>query len=448
MVVIRNASDICDISAEAGVVASLALNPELSFYSEQLTPHHFTNETNAYLYYAICELAKKDIEKVDAYNITSILNARPATKAKAETLLPVQAINEFLNNAGLIARDSVEEYKLLVDSVLGAAFRRNTYQKLIECESICFDYTGDDIEQKIYSTLDDVMMEYSMTSEMPQYKDVVDSLWAEIEARQNGETDEIAFPFPKLNQYVVMEPGEVICFTAPQKAGKSAMLLTCTVDMLKKDKAVLYIDSEISTKLWTLRVLSHLTKIQFGRLRSGNYSAEEKKLIDDAVAWLKTRKLIHIYLPVFDENAMYLAAKKAKHLINIDCIVVDYLKSDGKTDQAYENYNALGRISNTLKNRICGDMRICGLTAAQSTSTGKIADSAKIARYLSTVVSITDKTIEEYQTDNTEAPKKLSVVFNRNGPQMKENEWIDMDFDGSTVCYSQSERQHTVEMPY
>lgn len=444
----RNVQEICDVASEAGVVASVALNPELVFYSEQLTPHHFTVESNGYLYYAISELAKRDISTIDSYNITNILNANATTREKTSTLLPIPAINEFLENAPLIARSSPEEYRMLAKNVMNAAFRRNTYQRLQECQNLCFDYQEDDIEQKIYGTLDDVMMEYSVNSDMPQYKDVIDDMWEQIRARQSGETDAIEFPFKTLNRYVVLEPGEAVCVCAPQKTGKSAMLLTCTVDMLKKNKAVLYIDSEISTKLFTLRILSHLTKISFGRLRSGLYGEEDEKRILAAKEWLKTKRFIHIYLPVFDENTMYLAAKKAKHLIDVDCIVVDYLKSDGKNDQAYENYNALGRMANTLKNRIAGEMGICALTAAQATATGRIADSAKIARYVSTVISITDKTIDEVENDGTGATKKMRVQFNRNGAQMNENEWIDMCFDGSTVTYSEAPVQHVMETPY
>jgi fatty acid/phospholipid biosynthesis enzyme len=51
--------DIRNIEAEAAVIASLLLNPELYFYSEDLEPNHFTEEANAYVYFALKELAKK-----------------------------------------------------------------------------------------------------------------------------------------------------------------------------------------------------------------------------------------------------------------------------------------------------------------------------------------------------------------------------------------------------
>lgn len=440
-------SDVNNIESEAGVVASVIQRPELVFYSEKLRPNHFSDPQNAYLYYAVCELAKRGIQKVDAYNIVNVLNMKEATRKQTD-VLTIDVINEFIDISGSIARSSIEEYKLLVDNVLDSAFRRDTYSKLVECERACTDMKLQNLEEQIYSTLDNVMMEYSANVDIPQYKDVVGGIWEEIKERQNGNSQAIEFPFPALNQYVVMEPGEAICFCAPQKAGKSAILLTCCVDLLRKGKGVLYIDSEISTKLFTTRLLAHITGIKFSKIRSGNYSKEEESALETAVLWLKQQRFIHIYVPTLDENAMYLAAKKAKHLIDIDCIIVDYLKAGGSSDDAYEVYSSLGRVSDCLKNKIAGDMKICCLTAAQATSSGKIADSAKIARSMSTVIMIQDKTLEEIAEDSSAGTKKLRVLFNRNGSQQADNEWIDMDFDGSVCKYSQAPKQHMTEEPY
>lgn len=434
------------------MIASILLKPELVYFSEQLKPNHFSDPANAYIYYAVSSLVDQQVEKVDEYNIINFLNMKRGTSHVADDLqrvISIQSLQELFKNAGLIARREPADYKVLVKAVLDAAFRRTTFAKLSECEKICADGEAEDIERKIYSTLDTVMMEFSASADLVEYKDVIDDYWAEIKARQRGKSQAINFPFDALNEYVVMEPGELICFTAPAKMGKSAMLLTCTVDLLRKDKSVLVIDSEISTKLYTMRLLCHLTGIKFSDLRSGNYGFEDERKIDSAIAWLKTRRFIHIYMPVFDDDAVYLAAKKAKHLIDIDCIVVDYLKSTSEKDEAFATYNQMGRFSDMLKNKICGDMKICGLTAAQATATGKIADSAKIGRNVSTVISIMDKSAEDINRDGLRCGnKKIRVVFNRNGAQMTENEYIDMNFDGSHVSYSQAEEQHSVEEPY
>lgn len=418
-----DANDINARESEAGVIASLIHKPELSFYSENLLPNHFSDKNNRCVYAAICELARRGIKTVDPYNILEVLNASEATRKFAEELT-IETLQEFVEMSDVLARHTPEEYKVLAHNVLDAAFRRDTFQTLRSCESLCFDRSNPNVEKQIYEAIDGVMLDFSSSSDIPEYKDIVDGIWDEIQERQNGKTTAIEFPFPLLNQYCVLEQGEVICFCASAKGGKSAMLLTCCVDLLKKGKGVLYIDSELSTKLWTIRLLAHLTGIPFSRIRSGSYGAEEKAVIDEAVEWIKTRRLIHLYVPVLDSDVMYLAAKKAKHLIDAEVIIVDYLKADSSKDQAFEVYSALGNCADVLKNKIAGDMGMCGITAAQTTATGKIADSARIARSMSTIISVTDKSIEQIQSDGTGASKCLRVVLNRNGPQMNDNEWI------------------------
>lgn len=441
-----NVCEIKNIESEAGIIASIVMKPELTFYSEQLRPNHFSDSQNAYIYYAVCELAKRGIEKVDAYNITNILNMKEATKKQTETIT-IQALNDLIDVAKVIARESIEEYKLLVNNVLDAAFRRDTYNKLVECERLCFNSSENDIEQKIYSALDDVMMEFSTTTEVPQYKDVVDSLWGEIESRQDSGMAGIPFKFETLNAYATIERGELFIFAAEAKQGKSMMLLNCAVDLLKRNVAVLYIDSELNSRMFTVRLISHLTGIEFSRLKAGNYTSEEKQKIDSVIAWVKTRKFTHLYMPMFDAQSIYTAVKKVKHTQGLDVLIVDYFKGKGEGD-AFDSYQELGRFVDMVKNQICGDMNIAGIGAAQATATGKVADSAKIGRNASTIALIQDKTPEEIEADGVECGnKKLRICLNRNGAQMSPDEYIDLRFNGNIISYEEA-KQHIPITPY
>lgn len=441
-----NVCDIKNVESEAGIIASIVMKPEFTFYSEQLKPNHFSDSQNAYIYYAVCELAKRGIEKVDAYNITNILNMKESTKKQTETIT-IQALNDMIEIAKVIARESIEEYKLLVSNVMDAAFRRDTYNKLVECERLCFNSSEDNIEQKIYSAIDDIMMEFSTATEVPQYKDVVDSLWGEIEARQDIGMAGIPFKFKTLNAYATIERGELFIFAAEAKQGKSMMLLNCAVDLLKKNVAVLYIDSELNSRMFTVRLISHLTNIEFSRLKAGRYTEDEKKRIDQAIAWLKTKKFTHLYMPMFDAQSIYTAVKKVKHTQGLDVLIVDYFKGKGEGD-AFDSYQELGRFVDMVKNQICGDMNIAGIGAAQATSTGKVADSAKIGRNASTIALIQDKTPEEIEADGVECGnKKLRICLNRNGAQMSSDEYIDLQFNGNLISYEEA-KQHIPVQPF
>ena len=443
-----NASDIKNVEAEAGVIASILMNPELTFYSEQLKPNHFTDPQNAYVYWAVRELAKKGIDKVDAYNIRNMISARRGTE-KAADIITIQSLNDLIDVAKNIARGSPEDYKAIVDHVLDAAFRRDTYLKLVECERLCFNSTETGIEHKIYETLDNVMMEFSTANEVPQYKDVVEKYWQEIEERQSPENNgAIPFKFKNLNSYVMIERGELVIFGAEQKMGKSMLLLNCAVDLLKRNLRVLYLDSELNSRLFTCRMISHLTGIEFRRVRSGQYSEEERTRITDAVAWLKTRAFTHLYMPVFDEQSIYTIVKKVFHQQGIDVLIIDYFKG-GDNEDAFATYQSLGGLTDLVKNEICGNMNIAGIGAAQATATGKLADSAKIARNASTIIMVQNKSPEELEADGDACGnKKLFVRFNRNGPQMTDGEYIDVVFDGDRILYEEAPKQHIPETPY
>lgn len=438
--------DINSLESESGIIASLIHNPEFSFYSEYLLPNHFTNKGNRYVYTAICELARRGINKIDPYNILEVLNSSEATRKCAEEL-SVEQLNELVENSDVIARGSVEEYQMLVKNVMDAAFRRDTVQRLKECIELCHDRSKGNIEQKIYSAIDDVMTEFSSANDIPPYKDVIDSCWEEIKSRQGDGYAGIPFKFPTLNEYATIEPGELFIFAAEAKQGKSMMLLNCAIDLLKRDLAVLYLDSELNTRLFTARVLSHISGIEYKRLTSGNYSPEEEERIDKAKAWMKTRKFTHIYIPMFDQQSIYTAVKKVKHTQGLDVLIVDYFKGSGDGD-AFDSYQELGRFVDMVKNQICGDMGICGIGAAQATVNGKVADSAKIGRNASTIALIQDKTPEEVEADGPECGnKKLRVVLNRNGMQMAPGEYIDLQFDGNRILYSEA-KQHIPQTPY
>ena len=399
------------------------------------------------MYIAISMIAQSGVNHVDAYNIVEFLSSTPATQRYAGEMT-VEQIQECIQNSDIIARSSVEEYRTLVSNILRAAFRRDAYQRLVQCQKLCLDPQESDLESKIYELIDDLTTAYALRSEIPMYADVVDECWSEIEDRQSEGYAGIPFKFSHLNEYVTMESGELTIFAAGPKGGKSMMLLNCATDLLKNDKAVLYLDSELNTRMFTARLLSNLTGVDYKRLTSGKYSEEEAKRILQAKEWMKTRRFVHIYIPLFSLESVYAAVKKVDHMFGgLDVLVVDYFKSSEEGD-AFAIYNELGRFVDMVKNKIAGDMGIAAIGAAQTTSTGKLADSAKIARNASTICLLQDKTPEEIEADGPECGnKKLRVVFNRNGMQQAQDEYIDFNFDGNHIRWEEAQ-QHIPNAPF
>lgn len=387
-----------------------------------------------------------------------MLSAEESTKKWATDFTP-GSLNEFLELSKGVARSSVSEYMLAVNNVLDKAFRRDAYKKLEACQRLCFSQNEEHIEEKIYNILDGVIMDYSTTNELPEYKDVVDDLWEEIKARQGEGMSGVPFKFPALNNYVQLEAGELVIVGANAKQGKSMFLLNEAVDLLRQGYSVLYIDSELNTRMFTARLIAHLTKIEFSRIRSGKYTDEEAERIKAALKWIKEQKFTHKYMPIFDPNGVYSVVKKSMHAQDTQVLIVDYFKGGGSggdssnggggSDDAFATYQQLGRLVDMVKNVLCGDLGLIGLGAAQATATGKLADSAKIARNASTILMLDNKTPEEIQQDGVECGnKKLRVVLNRNGEQMVSGEYIDLKFNGNLISYEQAPKQHDPNAPF
>lgn len=340
------ASEIQNIEAEAGVIASILVKPEFVVLGDGiLKPNHFSDSANAYIYYAVGSLVSSGVSQVDPYNILNILSMVKGTQHIVDVAAPTitaQALQELFDNAIYIARKSAEDYMVLVHAVVDAAFRRTTYNKLVECERICYEGSDADIRSTVQNAIDNVLIEFSAVDEIPKYRDVVDDYWKAIQAKQKPDNiGVIPFPYKTLNEYVMIERSELIIVGATAKMGKSMFLLNCAVDLLKRGVKVFYIDSELNSELFTCRLLSHLTGIEFKRIRHGTYGQEEEAEIQKAIEWLKTRTFRHLYIPEMDENTIYTAVKKLHHAGEIDVLIFDYFKGSKETD-AFASYQSLG----------------------------------------------------------------------------------------------------------
>lgn len=413
------------------------------FYSEQLKPNHFTDPQNAKIYWAVLELAKSGVQKADSYNIINILNKEYGEKQT----ISIESLNELIDLSSLIARSSIEEYKLIVHNILDGAFRRETYRKLAECQRLCVSDKEQAIQQTIYKTLDETMMDFSIIDDLPPFKDVVEDVWEKIRNGQKDSRDSVPFEFPTLNKYVKLKKKELILFAGNYKMGKSMMLMRIAVEFLKRDMPFLYIDSELDTEVFTARLIACCCKIPFNKIVDGLYTPEEEEKILRFIERLKTKNFVHLKVPILDFETIYTAVKKMKHTLGIDALICDYVKPK-RTGTAHDTYQELGYLVDGIKNQICSAMDIIGVGAVQATSTGKVADSTNIERSASAVILIDKKTQEEILTDGRECGnRKLIVKANRLGRQFDDGEYIDLEFNGDLISFVEA-KQHTTVEPF
>lgn len=438
--------ELCSPQSESGIIATLIYNPKFILTSESLTREHFNNSDSGKIYWAIKKLTEDGIYQIDAFNICSALSSIDAKREGLKEITAEQS-KELLDVYRYVARETIEEYTRLVKIVQEMAFRRNMYNQLQKAMNVCLraDNTDGMIQSEVYDMVEEVNKKYSYTQTLRLFPEKMDQIYEDIERRQNGDYMSIPFPFPTLNQYVQMEPGELVLFGAYAKVGKSAMLLTILVDLLKRDKTVLLIDSELSDRLFSMRLIAHVSGVDFKKVKDGTTDEKEIEEIKKAKEWIKTRKFYHEYLPILNDSELMMTVKRANTLNKLDALIIDYFKNTN-SGNAYDVSNAMARTVDMVKNDICGTMNIPAIGAVQTTATGEVALSSGIIRNCSTLVTLVRKSDSEILSDGKEfGNTKAKVKINRNGAQHSDDEYIDFDFKGNILKYIENKTQHNPE---
>lgn len=435
-------SELSDIQSESGVIGTLILHTDYAAISDNLLPNYFSSKENACIYWGIRQLISNGVENIDAFNLSSVLQGHEAVQRELDKYnLP--NIKDMLDLYSEAARNSVEEYKMLMNNIITLAFKRDLAKKLDLMQKNCLsDNTNlEELSNEVYDALDDLTQKYVVQDDMQTLGDQIDDIWDEIVSRR---TEDGLYGIPSkyeaFSEYFTYEPGEMVVVQARYKEGKSVLLMNETVHKLKNGVAVLVIDSEMPTRLYTERLLSHLSGIELKRIKSGAMNQEE----DDRVAgwrkWLKTAPLVHRYDPDLTLSKLYSICKILKRKMNLGFVVYDYIKSNEKDTGV--NYNVLGQMCDFLKNKIAGELNLPVLAACQLNRQHEVADSDKINRYISVGIKWGYKTQEQIAKDTVQCGNAFAKIYvNRLGPQMQEDDeddYIDFIFSGENMTIQEA----------
>lgn len=440
--------EICNLPAEAGVIATLITHPEFYFSNDLLTPHHFFNKENGFLFYAISELIKRGTRNIDVYNISMVLESNKATIGEAKSIT-AESLFELVELNKEVCRDSIEEYTMLVESVMEMSMRRDVYKKLQECERLVSDPKEENVQSKIYTSIENIVCEYQDIRPIKLTSEQTREIWGRI-TKKIVDGDFIEFNLSEMNKYAKISRTDCIIIAADNKRGKSLMLMNEMISLLKKGKNVLYVDTELDTDLFIMRCISHLAQVEFRKIQEQTYTAAEKIEIDKAIEFLEEHPFIHEYHPILTNDSLISVVKQSKHKFGIDVVIVDYLKGNGEFSMdAYKNSAYMGKMTDTLKNIIAGKERMFTIAAVQANPDGSIADSKKIARNCSALFYLERKSEKQMIADGGKefGNMYMKCIANRNGMLSGENDYISLTLDGNRCTFYVS-KQPTPELPF
>lgn len=436
--------ELADNQAESGVVSTLVYHPEFILHSDYLKPGYFFNQDNGCIYWAISELYKKGIDNIDAFNISNMLASNKAVQNTINKYnLP--SIQEYIDLCSETARHTLEEYKLLAQSVVTLSYKRDLVKSMNEVESFCKDkaITLSELNKKRNDILTKLDEKYVVSDEIKMLGDEADDLWEQIcERRTDNGFYGIPSMFKILNNWFTYEPTELVVVQAKYKQGKSVLLMLEALHKIKNGIPTLYVDREMSDRIFYERCLSALTGVDVKRIKNGRYSDEEQEKIENANKWMKRQPFVHVYRPDLADEELYSMCKILKYKMGLQFVIDDYLKSNATS--ASDQYNLLGARTDFLKNKIAGELGLAVLTAAQLNRAGEVGDSMKINRYLSVGIKWFLKTQEQIAKDGLQCGNAgMKIYINRLGAQMPEddeNAYLDFIFDGNKMMISEAEQ--------
>lgn len=435
-------SEISDTYAEATIISTLLAHPHMIVHIDQyLRPGYFYDDDARCLYWAIRELYHKGITTMDVVNLNNMINTNKAVARKMSEYSP-SYLHDYIEDSRFSVRDSFEELREVTNRVISLAFKRELCKACEQVERDCFNdnYDLEELNNKFNSKVDNLTRQFVIGSDITEFGNKVDSLWDNVVKRRTDGGYGIPSKYPLLKKFFNYVPTNLYVFKARLKEGKSALLMNECINMLQNDISCVYFDTEMDDDYFFTRMIANMSGVELGRIESGNYLEGDEEKIKAAIDWIRTRKFVHIYMTEPRKEEVYAICKRLTYSMNLQVVFYDYLKcNDGDGNSTS---NILGAMTDHLKNKVCGELNLIGIAAAQLNRGFEVADSDKIERYASASIFWGRKTPDQIQDDGVDGGNcMMRVDANRRGMRMDVDERLNFVFDGGRMRIAEASKQ-------
>lgn len=438
----RSISELVDNSAEGGVIASLIYHPEYLLSDNNLQPRFFWNQENQLLYWGINELVKQGVTKIDSLNLRNILYSDKSCRHAVDKF-GLTNLQEYIEMARFAARGTYEEYKLLANTVITLAFRRDLCNFSVDIGKECFNQniSLDDLNDYVNNGVSKIAERFIFGGDTVQFGEKIDDIWEEIcEDRNDDGSFGVPNLIPSLDEYFTFGKGELVLVAGATGKGKSSFFLAQSCFALQRDASVVIIDSELTDKVFLPRMLANLSGIPVKTIKSGNYTKSEEDKIKKSIDYIKRSNFVHEYLPVFSKLQVDQICRKWYNKNKLSFLVYDYIKPSERYGAA-DISQSMGLMADYLKS-VAGNLNIPVLAGLQlNRITGQLADSFKTERYADVLLYWKEKNVDQIKQDGYECGNyMMQVVKNRNGSIHSEDDYVDIKFIGDLMNVSEAKK--------
>ena len=428
-----NVNELKDNKAEAAIVSTLLYHPEFLAHSPTLKENCFVNMDNKIVFWAVSKLFKeKHVTKIGALEFDSTINSNGGVKKEWQKVNNFKTTQEYIDIANNAKTDDIQAYKMFVKKVIDLAVARDIAQNCEQTSQYVLSHADAGVEKlssKVYKDIQDIVTKYITNDEIRQIGEVGKDVWDAIQKRKAaGEMNGFPSIFPSLKPYFIYQKQEMVLVGARMKTGKSIFGMLEALNAAQHGVVTLVYDSEMSDKLFYLRVLSHYTGIPPLRLENEQLTGDENAAIENAIKLIDKLPLTHIFNPSMNMDQLYSLCYQQKVQNGLEFVIYDYIKG-GDEVEASRRSNQMGKMTDFLKNKIGGELDLAVLAFAQVGRSGEIAESDAIERYCSVSCNLFKKTPEQILEDGADCGTMgLLVKLNRLGPSMMDSEYLDLQW--------------------
>lgn len=444
----RSISELVDNSAEGGVIASLIYHPEYLLSDNNLQPRFFWNQENQLLFWGISELVTSGVTKIDSLNLRNVLYSNPACQKMADKF-GLTNLQEFIELARVASRGTYEEYKLLANTVISLAFRRELCNLSVDIGKECFnqDISLDDLNDYVNNGISKVAEKFIFGGDSVQFGEKVDEIWKEI-CEDRNDDGSIGIPnlIPSLDEFFTFGKGELVLVAGATGRGKSSYFMNQGLFALKHGIPIVIIDTELVDKTYLPRVLACLSGVTVKKIKTGAYTNEEFGRIKKSMEFIKKSPgFVHEYQPIFSRTKVEQTFRKWFNKNQLGFAIYDYIKPSEMRGAA-EISQSLGLMADFLKS-IAGTLEIPILAGLQLNKlTGAVSDSQKPERYADVLMYWKDKNVEQLRQDGIDCGNYyIQVIKNRNGSIHDEEDYVDVQFIGDLMNIQEAKKHEQVQ---
>jgi replicative DNA helicase len=380
--IVRSLDSIGHVGAERAILAIAMNDPESLFdITVELDVDDFTNESNKYIYQIMLTILDNKHANIGKVN-PMVIHALAQNSGIEEAIGGMQYLQTVSRtDAG------AENLKFFMERVKQASVRRESFKKAVTVleEAVNNDEEEADsfVSRQEEKFLDIVMKIENNTNDVVRIGDLIDVV---LEKKEATPREVLGIPtgFPEYDRSTGgLVPGRLKVVASPPKTGKSAHALNIALNVaINEGIPVLYIDTEMPTEEQIDRGLSILATdsgvvVPERLVTTGMYSRNEKMksaINDYAKPLIQSAPFYHVYLPDFTPEKIHNLARKFQRQHGVSwngfenqfVLIFDYIKMDESSFKGnVQEYQVLGQITNMLKNKIAGSMKIPVLAYAQ-----------------------------------------------------------------------------------